>query len=275
MSEREYVLGQSERAARRLALQDRHFAAPSEALLDALALKSDDRVVELGCGPGAFTRRILARLGAGGVVVGVDTSAKLLEQAQAALGPDETRFRPTLADVAQPGAWLDGADVVTGRAVLHHVPMAEFLLGRLRALLLPGTRIGFLEPDFRSPLAKIAHLEATGRPELAPLLVWAKAINDLYAAWRISPGVGATLAQTLTAAGYADVRHAWHEFPTDATVIENIGLLYDEVRDTYVSLGILSAAEIDEQQELLRALPVGDLPPVWGLHQVTALVPRS
>ena len=32
-----YVLGQSERAARRLELQDRHFAAPSEALLDRLA----------------------------------------------------------------------------------------------------------------------------------------------------------------------------------------------------------------------------------------------
>ncbi len=102
--------------------------------------------------------------------------------------------------------------------------------------------------------------------------MWAKAINDLYAAWRISPGVGATLAQTLDEAGYANVRHAWHEFATDATVIENIVMIYDEVRDTFASLGILSAAAIDEQQALLRALQVGDLPPVWGLHQVTAEV---
>lgn len=273
MSATDYVLGQSERAARRLALQDQHFAAPSEALLDALALKPGDRVVELGCGAGAFTRRILNRLGANGVVVGVDSSASFLEHAKDSLGQHGgTRFKPTLADVAKPGAWLDGADVVTGRAVLHHVPMAEFLLGKLRAILRPGTRIGFLEPDFRSPLAKIAHLEATGRPELAPLLVWAKAINDLYAAWRISPSVGATLAQTLETAGYQNVRHVWHEFPTDATVIENILMIYDEVRDTYASLGILSLAEIDEQQKLLRALPVGALPAVWGLHQVTALV---
>ncbi|MFM8273760.1 MAG: class I SAM-dependent methyltransferase, partial [Gemmata sp.] len=186
MSATDYVLGQSERAARRLELQDRHFAAPSEALLDALALRPDDRVVELGCGPGAFTRRLLARLGAGGIVVGVDSSATLLDQARAALPKGETRFVPALADAARPGAWLDGATVVCGRAVLHHVPMAEVLLGRLLATLPPGTRLGFLEPDFRRPVTNLAHAAAR-RPALAPLLRFATAINELYAAWRISP----------------------------------------------------------------------------------------
>jgi len=269
----EYVLGQSERAARRLEIQDRHFAEPSERLLDALAIKPDDRVVELGCGPGGFTRRILRRLGAGGVVVGVDTSASLLEQAKTSLsqlGGD--RFIPIRADVSKPGAWLDGTDVVLGRAVLHHVPMAEFLLGRLRAILRPGTRIGFLEPDFRRPLARIAHLEATGQLEVTPLLVFSKVINDLYSAWRISPAVGASLASALEDAGYSRVRHAWHPFATDESVLENMDMIYDEVRDSLASLGILSFAEIDEQQRLLRALKVGDLPPVWGLHQVTAEV---
>jgi hypothetical protein len=161
--------------------------------------------------------------------------------------------------------------VVIGRAVLHHVPMAEFLLGRLKAVLKPGTRIGFLEPDFRQPLARLALAEVT-RPELAPLLMFAKAINDLYAAWRISPAVGASLAPTLEDAGYANVRHAWHPFASDESVLENMGMIYDEVRDTLASLGIITLAEIEKQQELLRALPIGTLPPVWGLHQVTAEV---
>ncbi|MBY0514505.1 MAG: methyltransferase [Gemmataceae bacterium] len=269
---REYVLGQSERAARRLDLQDRHFAAPSEALLDAIALKPDARVVELGCGPGAFTRRIFARLGPDGVVVGVDTSASLLEQAKDSLGAvGGHRFRPTLADASQPGPWLDGADAVIGRAVLHHVPMAEFLLGRLRTRLAPGTRLGFLEPDFRQPLARLA-FEQAARPELTPLLTFARAINELYAAWRISPAVGASLAPALTDAGYQNVQHVWHPFATDASVLENMALIYDEVRDTFASLGIISAADQDDQKELLRALPVGDLPAVWGLHQATATV---
>ena len=49
-----------------------------------------------------------------------------------------------------------------------NVPMAEFLLGKLRAALRPGTRVGFVEPDFRSPLARLAYLEATTRPNCPP-----------------------------------------------------------------------------------------------------------
>jgi ubiquinone/menaquinone biosynthesis C-methylase UbiE len=273
MSETGYVLGQSEFAARRLELQDRHFAAPSEALLDALALKPADRVVELGCGPGGLTKRIVNRLGSSGVVVAIDASAELLAQAKQALaGGGPGRFEFLQADVSKPGAWLDGADVLVGRAVLHHVPMVEYLLGRLRALLRPGTRVGFLEPDFRRPLAHLAYREATGRPELAPLLTFSKAINDLYAAWRISPAVGASLAPTMEEAGYAHVRHRWHPFVTDESVIENMRMIYDEVRDTFAALGIITPAEIAEQQKLLAALPVGTLPPVWGLHEVSATV---
>src|SRR6059058_5068652 len=119
-----YVLGHSDTAARRLAIQDAHFEGPSERLLDDLAIRPNDRVVELGCGPGGLSRRILRRLGEGGVLVGVDGSAGLLEQARAALiGAGPARFEPVLADVAELGAWLDGADVVFGRAVLHHIPM--------------------------------------------------------------------------------------------------------------------------------------------------------
>lgn len=267
MSEREYVLGQSERAARRLELQDRHFAAASEALLDALELKPTDRVAELGCGPGGLTKRLARRVTAGSVV-SVDASDSLLAQARAALaGAPNVRF--VKADVSQLGDWLTGADVVLGRAILHHVPMAEFTLGRLKAKLPPGTRIGFLEPDFRRPLAELAR-QAEARPQLAPLLTFARCINALYAAWRISPAVGASLAGALADAGFADVRAAWHPFATDADVLENMSLIYDEVRDTCASLGIISGAEQDEQKRLLAALAPGDLPAVWGLHRVTA-----
>ncbi len=266
-----YVLGQSARAARRLEIQDAHFAAVSERLLDELELKPGDRVVEVGCGPGGFSRRILRRLGAGGVLVGVDCSAGLLDQARAALaGLGPARFEPVLADVARLGPWLDGADVVVGRTVLHHVPMVEFVLGRLRAALRPGTRVGFLEPDFRSPLARLAYLEATGRPELAPLRVWAVAINQLYEANRLSPDVGASLARTLELAGYRRVRADWTECRSDASTVENMQMFYGEVRDRLAALGILSAAEAEEQQRLLRELPAEGLPGVWGIHRVAA-----
>jgi ubiquinone/menaquinone biosynthesis C-methylase UbiE len=265
----DYVLGQSERAARRLEIQDAHFADGSERLLDEIALRPGDRVVELGSGPGTFSRRILRRLGAGGVLVGVDSSQELLKYASAVLanaGP--ARFEPVRADVTELDRWLDGADVVLGRAVLHHVPMVEFLLGRLRGILRPGTRVGFLEPDFRAPLARLAYLVANGRPELAPLQVWPIAINNYYQANRLSPAVGASLAQTLETAGYRRVRSSWSECRSDAMMVENMLMFYDEVRDRLIAQGILTAEELDRQQAQLRALAPESLPAAWGMHLV-------
>jgi ubiquinone/menaquinone biosynthesis C-methylase UbiE len=266
-----YVLGESATAARRLEIQDAHFAELSEALLDELPLRPGDRVVEFGCGAGSFSRRIIRRLGAGGVLVGVDSSAGLLAQAQARLdsmGP--ARFEPVRADIAGLGPWLDGADAVVGRTMLHHVPMAELVLGRLRARVRPGTRVGFIEPDFRSPLGRLAYLEATGRPELAALCAWPVMILQLYQANRVSPDVGAHLVRTLELAGYRRVRGYWTEGRSDPLMIENMLMVYDEVRDSLVRLGLMTAEEVTDQQRRLRDLPAHNLPAAWGTYRAVA-----
>src|SRR5260221_4210957 len=96
-----YILGQSERAARRLAIQDATFVAVSEKLLDELALRPNDRVVELGCGAGSFSKRIMRRLGEDGVLIGVDATAGLLDQARAALASaGHARFEAVQAGLA-------------------------------------------------------------------------------------------------------------------------------------------------------------------------------
>jgi hypothetical protein len=147
--------------------------------------------------------------------------------------------------------------------------MVEFMLGRLRTRLRPGTRLGFIEPDFRTALGRLGYLEATGRKELAPLRVWATAINHLYEVNRLSPDVGATLAKTLEVAGYRNVRAGWSDCRSDERMIENMLMFYDEVRDRLQAVGILTAAEIVEQQTLLRGLAPQSLPPAWGSHRVT------
>lgn len=264
-----YVLGQSPLAARRLELQDTYFADPSERLLDMLALKPTDRVVELGCGPGSFSHRVLHRLGAGGVLIGVDSSAGLLGAARARLanaGP--AQFETVQADATHMGAWFTGANVVLGRLVLHHIPVVELILGRLLAKLRPGTKLGFLEPDVRTLLGRLAFRQATDRPDLAPLIVWATAMNQLFMTNRISPEAGATLAQTLEITGYRNVRVEWSPNPPIPIMIENMVMLYDEVRETLGSLKILTSAQVTEQQELLRALPLDGVPPVWGSFRV-------
>ena len=214
----EYVLGASSDAARRLEIQDAQFAEVSELLLDEINLRPNDRVVEIGIGAGGFGRRILRRLGRGGVLVGVDYTAGLLEQARHSLaGCGEARFEPVLADVTRPGPWLHGANVVLGRTVVHHIPMAETWLGRLRTGLQCGTKIGFIEPEFRALLGRFSVLEACGRPELAVLRVWAEGISQFYQASGLSPQIGATMAWALEAAGCRNVLAHSCECPTDET----------------------------------------------------------
>jgi hypothetical protein len=65
------------------------------------------------------------------------------------------------------------------------------------------------------------------------------------------------------------VRSEWFECSTDALVIENMTMCYEEVRDTLQTQGIMTRAAVDEQVALLRNLPVEGLPAVWGAFRVT------
>ena len=95
-------------------------------------------------------------------------------------------------------------------------------------------------------------------------------MNQLYLSRRISPAVGATLGRTMETAGYRSVRSEWFECPTDALVIENMIMCYDEVRDSLQALNIHTGAEVDEQVRLLQGLSGQTLPAVWGAFRVTA-----
>lgn len=57
------------------------------AIVEALPLGRDMRVLEIGCGPGAMAREMARRVGAGKVVA-IDRSAKAIAQAIAGSGDD-------------------------------------------------------------------------------------------------------------------------------------------------------------------------------------------
>ncbi len=265
----EYVLGQSERAARRLAIQDEQFAAVSERLLDELDLPPGWRVVELGCGPGAFSRRVLRRLGPGGVLVGVDSSAdllcrrKLLWRRTAPLNSNPcARISPSLG----PGS--------TARTPSSAEPFC------ITCLWWKSYWAGCGRPSPPEPRLALSNRISAGRWAASVIwkqkanrkwrpCAWAFAINQLYLARRLSPDVGASLARTLEVAGYSRVRATWEECPATATTLENMGMFYDEVREKLAELGILSVEETDRQKALLASLAPESLPPAWGTYRVT------
>ena len=269
MSSNKYALGHSSGAKRRLELQDRQHGLISEELLDCLALRHDDRVVELGVGTGNFGRRIMRRLGPEGVLVGVDFTQHLLEEAcQNLAGNSSARFEPIVDDVRTLGPWLNQAGVITGRTVLHHIPMVETFLGALRARVDSGTRIGFLEPEFRLPTARLGWLEQRGHPQIAPLRHWNEGIVRYYQARNLSPDIGAMLPQVFESAGYRAITHRYHGFPLDRDVIENAIMYYEEVSDKYVEMGIMTPDEIEEQTRFFASAQEDPKCSIWGLHFV-------
>ena len=61
------------------------------------------------------------------------------------------------------------------------------------------------------------------------------------------------------------------QFPVGIS-IEAVRPYVREIRERLDSLNILSAAEVDRQQQLLRELTPSSLPAVWGSHGVTCTV---
>lgn len=115
-------------------------AGPQEtwgrAVLDRLALRGDETVLDAGCGSGRVTALVADRL-PHGRVIGVDASSAMVEQARAHLGERATILQADLTELALP----EPVDVVVSTATFHWILDHRRLFGRLFAALRPGGRL--------------------------------------------------------------------------------------------------------------------------------------
>jgi len=113
-------------------------------LLEAWArVEPDERVLDVGCGTGAFEER-LVKAGAAGDVVGVDLSPNMLRQARAKLAE-----APTLAfqqaDVHALPFDNDGFDVAVSASTFHYFEDPDQALMEIAHVLRPGGRLVVLD----------------------------------------------------------------------------------------------------------------------------------
>lgn len=123
-----------------------HRARPFDDLLARVAVDDPGTVVDLGCGPGTLTVRLLERWPAA-TVTGLDSSAEMIAAARALGSP--VRF--DVADVVDWNPEPD-LDLVVCNAVLQWVPGHPALLTRWADRLPPGAVLAFAVPgNFDAP----------------------------------------------------------------------------------------------------------------------------
>lgn len=108
----------------------------AEALLDRLALRGDETVLDAGCGSGRATLRLLDRLPHGRVVA-VDGAPSMVAQARETLGDRADVIRSDLVELELP----EPVDAVFSSAVFHWIADHDTLFARLFAALTPDGRL--------------------------------------------------------------------------------------------------------------------------------------
>ena len=172
-------------------------SAPMEALgrdvVDRLALRGDETVLDAGCGTGRVTAALLDRL-PDGRVIGVDGSPSMIDEARANL-PADVDLR--VADLLE--LELDEpVDAILSTATFHWILDHPRLFARLHAALAPGGQL-VAQCGGRGNVAavKAAGLAVARRPPFAEHL------EDWGTDWAFA-GPEET-AGRLRAAGFTDV----------------------------------------------------------------------
>jgi SAM-dependent methyltransferase len=194
--------------------------AISEYLLDAAALRSGERVLDIGCGGGKTSMAAVRFVGEQGAVVGADLSAPLSELARQRAGEAgveniDFRVLDVQIDAIEGGSF----DVAISQFGVMFFDEPVMAFRNIRAHLKPGGRIAFacwqaIEANpwfFASAVAEFAPPPPAPAPGKSPTGPFALADPD-------------TATHILQSAGFADIRRTAHqievEVPEDSVVDE-------------------------------------------------------
>lgn len=227
--------------------------------LGEMRLTRGERVLDVGCGLGQFTRAMAREVG--GRVVGVERDTRQLSRAvelAAEAGEAElVEFRQGQASA--PPVDAGAFDVAHARFVLEHVPKPLEVVRAMVRAVRPGGRVILADDD-----------HAVLRLHPAPAGVgdvWAAYIRS-YERLGNDPYVGSRLVELLHRAGAHPARCTWVHFGACAgeeafrLLVENFAGILEGAREAMVRLDLIEAAAIDAAVNSLRA---------WGRREDAAL----
>ena len=205
---------------------DAMMAVFGQAAIEAAAPAMGERVLDVGCGAGASSLDLAARVGAGGHVLGVDISEPLIGRARAR-APQDTPAVFQVADASSTELPQGAFDILFSRfgVMFFDDPAAAFT--HMRRALKPGARVAFVcwrgmaENDWvRLPMGAMKGI----LPPMTP--------PGPEAPGPFSFGDQGRVARILTVAGFTDVAIA----PFDASIPFGKGETRDAALDDAVKM---------------------------------------
>ncbi|GAA2719507.1 MULTISPECIES: methyltransferase domain-containing protein [Streptomyces] len=184
------------------------FTPMGRRLVERVAPRSGERVLDVGCGRGAVLFAAAERVGPAGHVLGIDIAPAMVAQARrqaVALGAGNVEVR--VMDGERPDLPVASFDVVAGSYSVIFLPDAPAALARYARLLRPSGRIAFTSPVFTDGTFPFL-------PPVFTELIPARLLEALPPEWRPTElrrrfnswlGDAGELDRTMRAAGYRDV----------------------------------------------------------------------
>jgi trans-aconitate methyltransferase len=173
-------------------------------VLARLPLEGNECVLDVGCGTGRLTARLLERLPRGRVI-GIDQSSNMVRVARDYLQPNGPRAQLVVAD-ASALPMREWADAVFSTATFHWVLDHPRLFRSLRDALKPGGRL-VAQCGAAQNLARIHHRTEDVMADSR----FAGYFTTWSEPWEFADA--ATTARRLTAAGFADVETSVEQAP--------------------------------------------------------------
>jgi SAM-dependent methyltransferase len=135
--------------ASQLAAYHEAFAPELRAMVASLPIREGDRVLDMACGDGTYSRWLAERVGPSGSVVALDASPAFLEVARKNAVGGEAAERSLLVTAMLEGLpFADGTfDLAWCAQSLYSLPEPVEALRRMRRVVRPGGAVAVLEND--------------------------------------------------------------------------------------------------------------------------------
>lgn len=167
----------------RLALMSQLLDPLHRSLLEKLGIRPGWRCLEIGCGNGSISRWMATKVGSRGRVVATDIDLRYIDNLRAPnLEVRQLDILKDSRDKPEPGKY----DLVTARAILHHIASPKKAIQNMVQALKPGGVLVSIEPDF---LPATAATPEPLRLFWQAWLQWSRSVGVNYFIGRTMPGL--------------------------------------------------------------------------------------